>query len=97
MVVMEAYCVQADSVQQQCETGKCILEDMDEVKEQVKDSLSRITQLVHNNNKPFAISDIRHSCTFADTQQAEGLQCNMVIWATIDGINQVIEIASPAS
>lgn len=43
---MEACCVEAERVQQQCETGKCILEDMDEIKEQVKDSLSRITLLV---------------------------------------------------
>ena len=81
----------------QREIRKYISESMGEVEQYVKDSISRITQLVRNNNKPFAISDIRHSCTFADTRQAEGLRCNMVIWATTDGINQVIEIASPAS
>ena len=47
---MEACCVEAERVRQQCETGKCILEDMDEIKEQVKDSLSRITQLVSLDN-----------------------------------------------
>jgi hypothetical protein len=58
LVVMEAYCVEADSVQQQCETGKCILENMDEVKEQVKDSISGITRLVSLDKEPFTISAI---------------------------------------
>jgi hypothetical protein len=59
---MEAYCVAAESVRQQCETRKCILENMGEVKEQVKDGISRITQLV-SIDKPFAI--LEPSLTFA--------------------------------
>jgi hypothetical protein len=39
---------------------------MDEVKEQVKDGISRITQLVGIDSKPFAISAIGRSCTFAN-------------------------------
>ena len=55
---MEAHCVEAGSVKQQCETGKRILENMDEVKEQVKDSISGITRLVSFNKKPSTISAI---------------------------------------
>jgi hypothetical protein len=55
---MEACCVEAERVQQQCETGKCILEDMDEVKEQVKDSLARITQLVSLDNLRSQLSSV---------------------------------------
>jgi len=58
MVIMEAYCIEADSVQQQCETGKCILENMDEVQEQVKDSISGITQLVSLDKITFTVSVI---------------------------------------
>jgi hypothetical protein len=46
---------------------------MDEVKEQVKDSISRITQLVSLDRKPNTISAIGRSCTHADIRQAEGL------------------------
>jgi hypothetical protein len=64
---------------------------MDEVKEQVKECVSRINQLVSIGNKPFTISALGYSCTFADIRQAEGLRCNLVIWATTNGISQVIE------
>ena len=40
MVVMEAYRLEAERVQQQCEIGEWIVENLDEVKEQVKDSIS---------------------------------------------------------
>lgn len=55
MVVSEAYYVKSEGVQQQYEIGKCILENMNEVKEQVKDSTSRITQLVSLNKKLITI------------------------------------------
>jgi hypothetical protein len=60
---------------------------MDEVKEQVKDGISRINQLVSIDNKPFANSSIGCSCTISDIRQAEGLRCDLVVWATTDGIN----------
>jgi hypothetical protein len=37
---MEAYRLEAERIQQQCETGECIVENLDEVKEQVEDSIS---------------------------------------------------------
>jgi hypothetical protein len=46
---------------------------MDEVKEQVKDSISRITQLVSLDKKPITISAIGRSCTLANIRQAKGL------------------------
>jgi hypothetical protein len=61
---------------------------MDEVKEQVKDGISRITQLVSIDKKLFMILAI------ADIHQAEGQRCNMVIWATTDEISQVAKNAS---
>jgi hypothetical protein len=69
---MEAYFVKEESVRQQCEIRKRILENMDEVKVQAKDGISRITQLV-SYDKPFAILVIEHNCTIADIRQAEGL------------------------
>jgi hypothetical protein len=69
---MEAYCVKEESVRQQCEIRKCILENMDEVKEQSKDGISRVTQLV-SSDKPFTILVIEHNYTIVDICQAEGL------------------------
>jgi hypothetical protein len=43
---MEVYCDGAESVRRRREAGKCVLEDVGEVKRQVEYSLSRITQLV---------------------------------------------------
>lgn len=88
---MEAYCIEAESVQQQCETGKCILENMGEDKEQVKDSSSRITRLVSISKKPFTISAIGVSYALANIPQVEGQRCNLVIWAATAWIGQVIK------
>jgi hypothetical protein len=36
LVIMEAYCIKTERVQQQCETGKCVLENMVKVKNKLK-------------------------------------------------------------
>ena len=43
---METYCVEAKSVHQQCEIRKCVMENMDEVKEQIKDDFPGNFKLV---------------------------------------------------
>ena len=44
--------MEPESVQRRCEIRKCILEGMDDVEEQVKDSISRIAQLVRMKLRP---------------------------------------------
>lgn len=46
MVFMEAHCIETESVQQQCQTGECIMADLDEGKEQAEDCVSRDIELV---------------------------------------------------
>lgn len=43
---METYRVEAESVHQQCETGECVVEDMDEVKEQAENNFPGNFELV---------------------------------------------------
>lgn len=44
--------MEPESVQRRCEIGKCILEGMGDVEEQVKDSIPRIAQLVRMQLRP---------------------------------------------
>jgi hypothetical protein len=79
LVFIETYCLEEERVQQQYKAGERIVENLDEVKEQVKDSISLVGSLV---SMYYVIS--YRSFTFAKISQAKGLRCNLVIWAATD-------------
>lgn len=58
MVIMEVYYIGAGYVQRQREAGKCMLEDIGEVKGQAKCSALRTTKQVCLDTKPFMVLSI---------------------------------------
>jgi hypothetical protein len=51
MVIMETHCIETESVCKQCKTGKCLMENVDEVEVQTQDRVTGNPQLVrHKRN-----------------------------------------------